>query len=92
MSFIKNVEIYIDEPNSLDDFLINLKSLCEETLKEDGCLSFDFAQNRDDMRHFFLWEVFIDLDAFKAHHEQTHTKEFIENNSFRKINSWNLHK
>ena len=90
MAFGKSVEIYIDEPIILEDAIAAIKKLAEASLKEEGCLWFKFAQNKEDPRHIFMWEVFKDLDAFKEHHKQQHTINFIGQKLFRKIASINL--
>lgn len=90
MAFGKNVEFYIDEPIIIEDALLAIKNLATASMNEDGCLWFKFAQDRDDPRHIFLWEVFKDLNAFKEHHKQQHTINFIEQRLFRKIASVNL--
>lgn len=43
---------------------------------EPGCQLFDVAQAPEDEASFFLYEIYDDEDAFKAHLEAEHFKSF----------------
>ena len=43
---------------------------------EPGCSQFDVAQDPDDPASFFLYEIYDDEAAFKAHIETEHFKHF----------------
>ena len=43
---------------------------------EPGCSQFDVAQDPNDPASFFLYEIYDDEDAFKAHLETEHFKSF----------------
>lgn len=43
---------------------------------EPGCRQFDVAQDPNDPAQFFLYEIYDDEAAFKAHIQTTHFKSF----------------
>ena len=53
--------------------LVNAKASVEG---EPGCRQFDVAQAPDDEASFFLYEIYDDEAAFKAHIETPHFKSF----------------
>lgn len=53
--------------------LINAKASVDE---EPGCRQFDVAQDPKDEASFFLYEIYDDEDAFKAHIATPHFKSF----------------
>ena len=54
---------------------INAKASVDD---EPGCRQFDVAQDTDDPASFFLYEVYDDEAAFKAHIATPHFKLFDE--------------
>lgn len=55
--------------------MINAKASVDD---EPGCRQFDVAQPPDDDASFFLYEIYDDEDAFKAHVATPHFKLFDE--------------
>jgi quinol monooxygenase YgiN len=55
-----------------------LQTLCEQTAKEPGCISFQAVPLDKERERFALWEIWQDQAAFYAHHEQSYTKEFFK--------------
>jgi quinol monooxygenase YgiN len=55
-----------------------LKKLCEQTVKEPGCILFQVVPLEKERERFALWEIWQDQAAFYAHHEQSYTKEFFK--------------
>ncbi len=53
--------------------MINAKASVDD---EPGCRQFDVAQEPDDESSFFLYEIYDDEDAFKAHVATPHFKWF----------------
>jgi quinol monooxygenase YgiN len=53
-----------------------LKKLCEQTVKEPGCILFQVVPLEKERERFALWEIWQDQAAFYAHHEQSYTKNF----------------
>jgi autoinducer 2-degrading protein len=56
-----------------DAILINAKASVDD---EPGCRQFDVAQDPNDPAQFFLYEIYDDEAAFKAHIETAHFKHF----------------
>lgn len=50
----------------------------ESVKKEPGCLRFDVIQDASHMDRFWLYEVYKDEAAFKAHMQTPHLKKFME--------------
>ena len=55
--------------------LINAKASVDD---EPGCQQFDVAQDANDPASFFLYEIYDDEAAFKAHIATPHFKHFDE--------------
>ena len=53
--------------------LVNAKASVDD---EPGCRQFDVAQDPGDEASFFLYEIYDDEAAFKAHIETPHFKSF----------------
>ncbi|ASP23349.1 (4S)-4-hydroxy-5-phosphonooxypentane-2,3-dione isomerase (plasmid) [Antarctobacter heliothermus] len=61
----------------IDAFRTRLTRHAAITLeREDGCLRFDFFQDRDVPTRFLLIEVYADDAALAVHHEAPHYLEF----------------
>lgn len=45
--------------------------------KEPGCRTFAVHRATEDPRDFFLYEVYVDEDAFKAHAQTEHFKQHV---------------
>ena len=56
-----------------DAIMINAKASVDD---EPGCRQFDVAQAPEDEASFFLYEIYDDEAAFKAHTETAHFKSF----------------
>lgn len=56
-----------------DAIMTNAKASVDD---EPGCRQFDVAQAPEDEASFFLYEIYDDEAAFKAHTETTHFKSF----------------
>lgn len=54
-----------------------LSILQQETVKEEGCISFEVLHNKENPNLFTLWEEWINEDALKAHFNQAHTKAYL---------------
>lgn len=54
-----------------------LNVLQRQTIKEEGCIFFDFLQHRDDPNSFTLWEEWINEAALTEHFNQVHTKDYL---------------
>lgn len=46
--------------------------------REEGCLQFDVGQDPVDPSRFFLFELYVDESAFKAHQQTEHFAVFGE--------------
>jgi (4S)-4-hydroxy-5-phosphonooxypentane-2,3-dione isomerase len=64
-------------PAEHDNFVAAIKENGAATAKEPGCRRFDILNLSSDPNHFFLYEVFDNEAAFKAHRETDHFKKYI---------------
>jgi (4S)-4-hydroxy-5-phosphonooxypentane-2,3-dione isomerase len=64
-------------PAERENFLAALKENGAAAAKEPGCLRFDILNLASDPNHFFLYEVYQNEAALKAHRETDHFKKFI---------------
>lgn len=68
---------WIVESGSEDRVKDILRSLARETSREPGCLKYVVHQATDDPTHFFLYEVYRDTPALRAHSESEHFKRYV---------------
>lgn len=59
-------------PESREAFLEATLKNSKETRLEKGNLRFDILNACEDLNHFFLYEVYLDETAFKAHQQTQH--------------------
>lgn len=64
-------------PAERENFLAAIKENGAAAAKEPGCLRFDILNLASDPNHFFLYEVYQNEAALKAHRETDHFKKFI---------------
>jgi (4S)-4-hydroxy-5-phosphonooxypentane-2,3-dione isomerase len=64
-------------PAERENFLVAIKENGAAAAKEPGCLRFDILNLASDPNHFFLYEVYQNEAALKAHRETDHFKKFI---------------
>ena len=61
----------------IEEFKEAMKRQAQNSLNnEEGCLQFDVCQDPADSRNFFLYEVYIDSEAFEAHLQTAHFNDF----------------
>jgi (4S)-4-hydroxy-5-phosphonooxypentane-2,3-dione isomerase len=63
-------------PAERDNFLAAIKENGAAAAKEPGCKRFDILNLASDPNHFFLYEVYDNEAALKAHRETEHFKKF----------------
>lgn len=64
-------------PEHVADFKSSiLENAAASVRDEPGCRQFDVAQDADKPEQFFLYEIYDDETAFKAHIETAHFKSF----------------
>ena len=62
---------------SLDAFLIIMKKNASDLLAyEVGCHQFDIAQDQQNLKKIFLYELYDDAVAFELHKKESHYLEF----------------
>lgn len=71
---IKVIARSIIKENHLEDALHLYKLLVEETVKEQGCISYELFQALDNPNHLTLIEEWDDIEALEMH---TQTPHFI---------------
>jgi autoinducer 2-degrading protein len=73
--FVNAVDLDI-VPAEHDNFLAAIKENGAAAAKEPGCKRFDILNLGSDPNHFFLYEVYDNEAAFKAHRETEHFKKY----------------
>jgi (4S)-4-hydroxy-5-phosphonooxypentane-2,3-dione isomerase len=74
--FVNAVDLDI-VPAEHDNFLAAIKENGAAAAKEPGCKRFDIINLNSDPNHFFLYEVYDNEAAFKAHRETEHFKKYM---------------
>jgi autoinducer 2-degrading protein len=65
-------------PEHLDDYIANMRICAEKSNQEPGCIRYEVMQDASDPTMMFLFQVFQDDDAFKAHQVAEHHRVWIE--------------
>ena len=73
--FVNAVDLDI-VPAVRDNYLAAIKENGAAAAKEPGCKRFDILNLNSDPNHFFLYEVYENEAAFKAHRETDHFKKY----------------
>jgi quinol monooxygenase YgiN len=63
-------------PAERDNFIAAIKENGAATAKEAGCRRFDILNLASDPNHFFLYEVYDNEAALRAHRETEHFKKY----------------
>jgi (4S)-4-hydroxy-5-phosphonooxypentane-2,3-dione isomerase len=74
--YVNAVELDI-VPAERENFLAAIKENGAAAAKEPGCRRFDILNLASDPNHFFLYEVYDNEAALKAHRETEHFKKYI---------------
>ncbi|HET7886217.1 MAG TPA: putative quinol monooxygenase [Bradyrhizobium sp.] len=74
--FVNAVDLDI-VPAERDSFLAAIKENGAAAAQEPGCKRFDIVNLNSDPNHFFLYEVYDNEAAFKAHRETDHFKKYM---------------
>ncbi len=61
----------------VDDMLIIVQELINETRKEEGCIYYGFHQNEKDPTHFSFIETWETREHLDAHFESEHFKRLV---------------
>ena len=70
------VELQV-KPDCLDQFNEAIRINSTASVAEAGCRQFDILRSEDDPCRVFLYEVYENADAVKAHVGQPHTQKFL---------------
>jgi quinol monooxygenase YgiN len=65
------------EWDSREEFIKLAAQTVEESLKEDGCIAYSCAEDIREPGTFRWIEVWRDLEAFNAHAEAVHHRDFL---------------
>jgi autoinducer 2-degrading protein len=76
--FVNAVDLDI-VPAERENFLAAITENGAAAAKEPGCRRFDILNLASDSNHFFLYEVYDNEAAFKAHRETEHFKKYAAN-------------
>jgi (4S)-4-hydroxy-5-phosphonooxypentane-2,3-dione isomerase len=74
--FVNAVDLDI-VPAERDNFLAAIKENGAAAATEPGCKRFDILNLGSDPNHFFLYEVYDNEAAFRAHRETDHFKKYM---------------
>jgi quinol monooxygenase YgiN len=74
--FVNAVDLDI-VPAERDKYLAAITENGAAAAKEPGCKRFDIVNLNSDPNHFFLYEVYDNEAAFKAHRETEHFKKYM---------------
>ncbi len=74
--FVNAVDLDI-VPAERDKYLAAITENGAAAAKEPGCKRFDILNLGSDPNHFFLYEVYDNEAAFKAHRETEHFKKYM---------------
>jgi quinol monooxygenase YgiN len=74
---------YLMLPNREEEAVVLLKKLTLATRKEAGCRMFQAHQSVAEPRRFFIYELYEDDEAMKAHRGSAHFDEFVQRGLFR---------
>jgi quinol monooxygenase YgiN len=74
-SWIVTVEFRI-QLSFVERFMKSLGVQASESLQEPECAQFDVCVDPSDVHRVFLYEVYANRDAFAAHLETSHFREF----------------
>ena len=69
---IKVIARSIIKENSLPEALVLYQLLVKETVKEQGCISYELFQELDNPNNLTLIEEWKDIEALKRHTETSH--------------------
>ena len=68
---------YEISPVELEKFIEALKENGAATIKEPGCLQFDFSQSATNPNQIFIYEVYENETAVQAHRNSDHFKKYV---------------
>jgi quinol monooxygenase YgiN len=74
---------YVVLPNREAEAKELYRKLTQAARKEPGCRMFQAHQSLADSRRFFLYELYDDEAALKAHRETAHFDEYVQRGLFR---------
>jgi (4S)-4-hydroxy-5-phosphonooxypentane-2,3-dione isomerase len=64
-------------PAHLEKFVEALKENGAATIKEPGCLQFDFSQSASNPNQIFIYEIYENEAAAQAHRASDHFKKYV---------------
>jgi len=74
--FVLMAELEID-PAQLENYKAAVKEIVETSVQtEPGCLAINATFEKDNPTHFRFFEIYADVNAFKAHLETAHFKKY----------------
>lgn len=76
MNELKIVAVITARESCADDVLSALRTVTEETRKEEGNISYDLHQNVDNPLQFTIIETWKSSEAIDSHNESPHFAEF----------------
>jgi quinol monooxygenase YgiN len=75
MSRLTVVALVTSKPNSIEEVKAELNALVEPTLKEDGCINYDFHQSIEDPALFIFHENWTSEAHLDTHLQTDHIKK-----------------
>jgi quinol monooxygenase YgiN len=65
-------------PEARDDALAALRAVRPQSQAEPGCRTYDFGVDVDDDNRVNVFEIYDDMDAFRAHRASDHVAQLYE--------------
>jgi quinol monooxygenase YgiN len=72
------IALYKTRPDTADTVAAALAGHVAATREEPGCIQFVALRSRDEPSRFVLYEQYVDEDAFVAHRESRHFREYVD--------------
>jgi autoinducer 2-degrading protein len=70
--------MYVVKAGEERSFLKVVAQLAENTRMEPGCLEYRFHRDTEDARKFFLYELYADEQAYRAHQATEHFEKWAK--------------
>jgi quinol monooxygenase YgiN len=70
--------MYVVKAGEERPFLEAVAKLAEHTRREPGCRGYWFHRDAEDSRKFFLYELYVDEKAYRAHQASEHFEKWAK--------------
>jgi quinol monooxygenase YgiN len=77
MSSVKVINVWQCTPDAEETFEQELKRLVDTSVTEDGCISYEIYQPKNQSNEYVMIEEWQDEDALDQHQNSPHYKHFV---------------